>query len=99
MTHLLISSYILFSTKTFLIAPQCVSQCSNQPRNRTVSNLKIFILQFFCQLTSRFACPLQSADRVTSRRILQHLFQRLQEPGLFFSTACRPPPRRRIPEA
>ena len=87
MTHLLISSFILFSTETFLVAPQGISQFSNQPRNCTVSNLKIFILQFFCQLASGFAGPLQSADRVTGRRILQNLFQRLQESGLFFSTA------------
>src|SRR5512134_642942 len=99
MAHLRISSFILFSTETFLVAPQGIFQFSNQPRNRTVSNLKIFVLQFFCQLASRFAGPLQSADRITGRRILQNLFQRLQESWLFFSTVFRPPPWRRTPEA
>lgn len=98
-THLLVSSFVLFSTETFLIAPQGVSQCSNQSRNRTVSNWIPFAFQFFCQLAAGFAGPLQSADRVTGRRILQNLFQHLQEPGLFFSTANRPPPGRRTPEA
>src|SRR5262245_33255531 len=93
--HLSVTLRVLFFSQPLAIDANRIAKFPQQPPDCDKADFETLALQPSLNRAQSFARPFDSSDWITSRSILQQLFQNFQDPRLFFSIAGRPAPVRR----